>query len=607
MRLERTLPETIRRAITRRVVSVVLALSVGSAAACAPQPAPPPATRTVSAPTAPAVSSAAPPLPTAAPTVTPPPATRPDLVICLALEPETLDRYALPEADGGLSRAHVLAALEAAPADLLEAGEVQVAEVAVAAGDWVVDALGRVVTLTAGVTVTGLEGVQITAADAGALRLPQMTVRFTLRPELRWSDGAPLTAADFVLGFTRAASPISYNPQREQVARTAHYQALDARTLEWRGLPGAVGAAYRPDLWPPAVGAPDVERAPFGSGPLSSGPFQVAEWQPGERLVLERNPHYWRAGEGRPRLQRLIYRFVPDERLGAELAAGGCAVAPRRAAWRTLTEVPAEVRPFLLSTESQTQVSVIFGLAPAAGPGFLADRRARRAVAACLDRAALTPAAPAARRAALYPAGLEALAFDPAYGRAALAELGWKEDGEGWVDQAGRPLRLTLVAGAEAETAGVLAEQLRTNCGIETELRVLTPGEALADWPAGPLFGRQFDLAVIAWNSGAPGACALFLSEQIAAAANPAGANLARYQNPAYDQACRRALTALTPEAAAQADAAAQAVLAQDVPLWPAFFRLNLAAARPELAGFAPGAAGAASDLGNLDTLTVWP
>ena len=49
----------------------------------------------------------------------------------------------------------------------------------------------------------------------------------------------------------------------------------------------------------------------FSEKPIGSGPFMVKEWVRGQRLVLERNPHYWK--EGQPYLDQIAVDYVPDE------------------------------------------------------------------------------------------------------------------------------------------------------------------------------------------------------------------------------------------------------------------------------------------------------
>ena len=43
------------------------------------------------------------------------------------------------------------------------------------------------------------------------------------------------------------------------------------------------------------------------------GPYTVKEWVKGDHIELEKNPLYFRAGEGLPAFDKLIYRFLGQE------------------------------------------------------------------------------------------------------------------------------------------------------------------------------------------------------------------------------------------------------------------------------------------------------
>ncbi len=399
-------------------------------------------------------------------------------------------------------------------------------EVTLNAGDTAVDELGRVVALAAGVAVNLLDGAQVVFDGATPLTAPQLVVTFRLRPNLQWSDGVSLTAADSVFAFAVSRHPDAFNPRRALAERTAAYRALDDLTVEWAGLPGYIDPSYVRHFFAPLPrhiweGLTPAQMAE-DRNVLSWGPLMLSEWISGDHLTLTRNPYSAAVPEADP----IIFRFAAD---------GDCVTPP---------PVPA----------SLTLVRLDYSLAPAdERPPVLADINVRHAIALCLNRAAFTADVPAtyAPRANLPP-----IPFDPAQGRALLAA----------------PLTLTLAYGAEDEALALAIEnQLEVNCGLSIEPRLLTRGELWGDWPDGVLFGRRFDLALSHWNVD-ESACALWMSKQIAEEANPGGANNTGYTNPEFDAACRAALTTLDPARAATFSAEAQQIFARDIPSLPLFF-----------------------------------
>jgi len=151
-----------------------------------------------------------------------------------------------------------------------------------------------------------------------------LTYTFHLREGLKWSDGDPLTAADLVASFQRILSPSLaadyaylvynfvegardyYEGRLSDFARVG-FAAPDERTFVVRlknrtpFLLKMIAGHYA--WWPVPVrviaqhGPVDQKRTPWTRPGrfVGNGPFRLKAWSPNQRIVVERNPHYWDA------------------------------------------------------------------------------------------------------------------------------------------------------------------------------------------------------------------------------------------------------------------------------------------------------------------------
>ncbi|MCX6598082.1 MAG: ABC transporter substrate-binding protein [Acidobacteria bacterium] len=158
--------------------------------------------------------------------------------------------------------------------------------------------------------------------------------RYTLqlRPGLRFSDGAPFGAADVVFSFAVYQDEKLGAPQRDLLTidgKPIVVRQTGPLTVEFT-LPAPYAAAER--LFDSVAMLPrhQLETAwksgklrdawPLTASPSSVaglGPFRLKQYRPGEAVVLERNPYYWKrsGGETLPYLDGLEFKVLPDEDL----------------------------------------------------------------------------------------------------------------------------------------------------------------------------------------------------------------------------------------------------------------------------------------------------
>jgi peptide/nickel transport system substrate-binding protein len=163
-----------------------------------------------------------------------------------------------------------------------------------------------------------------------------LTWTFTLREGLQWSDGTPLTTDDFEFTYAvmlDAKVPNSTKDLFKQgkdaagVEQFAKFEKVDARSFRFvlREVnvifQYAVGSIYAipKHKWESQWQAGEFTRVLTLQTPpaevVTSGPFRLKQFDTEQRVVLERNPHYWKVdkvGNRLPYLDQVIFVIVPD-------------------------------------------------------------------------------------------------------------------------------------------------------------------------------------------------------------------------------------------------------------------------------------------------------
>lgn len=301
-------------------------------------------------------------------------------------------------------------------------------------------------------------------ASSWDLSPDKRTLTVVLRDGVKWHDGVPVTARDVVYTIEKVRDPAtqarSFAPQFENLESV---QALDARTVR-----AVYTAPYADvlDSWtlpiiPEHVAGrdPDILTGAFSERPVGCGPFRLARWEHGREIVLEANPDYW---DGRPHLDRIVFRILPDERTAFQALLAGdldwMHVTPDL--WR---EALSSTRTWRLARFVYYRLDVWYvGWNLDGSNPFFDDPRTRRALVMALDRGRFIsrvlgnlarpavgsyhPDAPWTDRA------LEPWPHDPVAARRLLDEAGWRDaDGDGIREQRGIPFAFTLLISASTQ------------------------------------------------------------------------------------------------------------------------------------------------------------
>jgi peptide/nickel transport system substrate-binding protein len=151
-----------------------------------------------------------------------------------------------------------------------------------------------------------------------------------LRQGLHFSDGHPLDADDVLFTFQVYLDENVHAPQRDLLivgGKPITARKIDAQTIAFRlSKPYGVGERIFDGL---AILPRHLLEKPYREGKLAQtwalttppeqwaglGPFRLKEYVPGQKLVLERNPYYWKTdakGNQLPYLNELVFLFVPS-------------------------------------------------------------------------------------------------------------------------------------------------------------------------------------------------------------------------------------------------------------------------------------------------------
>ena len=531
-------------------------------------------------------------IPTSAPTLTPTTVPPKVMNVCIAREPKGLYRY---DGSNELAKQNLFdmiypdllsvdeqtqQALFFENIPSLENGGIELLDVGLKVGMPVQDAAGQVVYLSEGTWIEHALNYSVANpvewTHETDYHMNQFRVSFRLRPELKWSDGAPLSAADFVFSY-HLAEKASSGQLKWALERTQSLEAADDQTVVWTGVPGFFPKNLDSILWKPlpahalgSISPEDLPTADLSSRiPLSWGPYRVTDWQAGRQLSLEKNSNFIQAGAFES-FDLVNFVVEPDLQAAIEkMRSGNCDLMNpdyhlEALEKNELETLAADLK--LMGQAWQPLQQLVFGIVPAvydqggynpwtaARQNILGNVETRKALEACLDPAGLVAGYLSGR----LPESVERLVGNQIPsgldGSGALEAIGWTYPAEGGTTTRtasgvpdvldGTEMRLSLLVG-QSQMDLEIAELIRaalSACGVTVETRSLPAEELYKPGPEGLLFGRDFELALLSWQNTEQNFCRFYTSDQIPNNANSwVGTNLAGYANEAFDRDCRAA------------------------------------------------------------------
>jgi len=452
--------------------------------------------------------------------------------------------------------------------------------------------------------------------------------KFHLRPGLKWSDGQPLDARDVDFSWKLwtnpkfpAASTIGFN------LITSSDVSTDNLTITFH-LKSGFGPFV--STWADAFTAPLPAHHFSGMAPdkilsssdnldptINSGPFMMTESKPGDHYTVKRNPNYYRAAEGLPYLDQVVFRIVTSQNtILKDLQAGTIDSAwfldvTKTIAYQRLTNYKLTANP----KSTNFEASYFNFHNPILGK----DQPVRQAIAMAIDHQALIDTARRGQASPLctdhapafnpgYQANAPCPKFDPAAANALLDQDGWsKKDANGYRFKGNEKLDFQYSTTANnlwrADDELIIQQNLKA-IGIKLEIQnypastffgsFLTGGNAS---PATGAVAGRFDIAEFenAFTYD-PDDASVFSCNQFP----PAGFNIAFYCNPNLDKLYLQEERSADPAVRQQAFNQIHQIYLTEYPFVVLYSPSDIAMHKLSVHNYNPGPEGAS------ETVNIW-
>lgn len=334
---------------------------------------------------------------------------------------------------------------------------------------------------------------EIPSAENGGLSEDGRTFTLSLRDDIVWSDGEPITSADFKFTYDMIMSDKNAVNTRSPYNQIESFETPDERTVvitfEDTFVPWLAtlfsGSSSGTPIIPEHILRPvfdaegTLDNADWNIAPtVGCGPFVFEEWQSGSFARFVANDNFWL---DRPMLDELFFQFVPDDAsMIAALVAGDGDVGT----FPAYSDIPAlqEAGVTILNSFSGYNEGIYINMHAEKGNPVLKDVRVRQAIAYAFNREKLVQdlllglTGVAATDWDVSPWVDPTIApypYDPEKAKALLAEAGWTDtNGDGTVDKDGVELILkwgTTNREVRQNTQAVGQQDLAA-VGIGTEL-----------------------------------------------------------------------------------------------------------------------------------------
>lgn len=353
-----------------------------------------------------------------------------------------------------------------------------------------------------------------------------MEIVFTLRKNLKWSDGEPLTADDVIFSFNqlylneaipyngRATLKIGESQAYPQITKLNNLQVKFTLPEPFAPFFSTIGSSILPKhILQDAVTKKDAEGNPLflttwgtdtpPSKFVANSAYRLKDYVNAQRLIFEANPYYWKrgaSGEQLPKIQRVVWEIVESTDTSFfQFRSGGLdtlSVSPeffsllkkeeKRGNFTIYNGGPAYGNIYITFNQNQAKRNG----KPLVNPDksrWFNDVRFRQAIAYSINRQSLIDNvyrglgapqnSPISVQAPFYDDSLPGYSYEPERAKALLKEAGFKYNSRGQLlDQKGKRVVFTLNTNAGNKIREAMGSQIKqdlSKVGIQVNFKPL--------------------------------------------------------------------------------------------------------------------------------------
>jgi len=339
---------------------------------------------------------------------------------------------------------------------------------------------------------------------------------FSIRDDVRFHDGYPLTARDVEFTYRSIMDPENMSPMAERYKLIDRIEAegdyIFRVVLKYPFAPFAHRISW-PIVPRHLLENAKLDNTPFNRQPVGSGPFKLVDWTEDDTIVLDANRGYFH--KGRPILDSLIFKTYSDREAALQAITKGEMDVALNLVSSDLLFVSRRGGFRIYSAPGASYYAIIFNLN---SPPFK-DIRVRMALDHAIDRESIVNnqlkgyssicTGPFNVNSWAYNPEIQPTPYRMDYVKGLLSQAGWEDtDGDGILDKDGMPFEFSLTVPGTYDSLERIALAIRAQlmkAGIRVKL-VHTGGSGIHKTPFQAILARipagaDPDYAYRLWHS----------------------------------------------------------------------------------------------------------